>query len=265
MKNSTFSFFSGVLVATTGFAIGTVAVAPSAMAYDIGLTGDYAGNPSGPLYKTNLTTADIGKTFNLSWLVPQSNKLRTDLTAEAVLDVVGLTAQWLELNVSLTNTTSSIVNGKAFKAAIVSLGFGVDPNATSAQLTTAGNVFDTTVVQNSKQQQFPGGFKQIDVCIFATGCSGGNLNAGLQAGATDSFSLKIFGNFNAGGTGPAVSLSDFPIKFQTDDGSYEPPGVPSEPEERVPEPITLLGSALAMGFAPVLKREAAKRKVKSAE
>jgi hypothetical protein len=61
-----------------------------------------------------------------------------------------------------------------------------ESNAT-ATLSSAGSVFDWVGSGSGPQQNFPGGFGGIDVCLFADGCSGGNVNNGLQAGASDSF------------------------------------------------------------------------------
>ena len=100
-------------------------------------------------------------------------------------------------------------------------------------------MFDTVVVQGG-QQNFPGGFKKIDLCIFADGCNGGSINDGLLSGQTDTFTLLINGPF---GATPAVTLSPFPIKFQTAGGGLEFAGTEASP---VPEPSTLmlLGSGL---------------------
>jgi hypothetical protein len=156
------------------------------------------------------------------------------LSATAVFDVQSLTSTALLLNVTVTNNTNT-----HNQSSITTLGIGVTPDATMASLIGAGDVFDTVVLQGG-QQHFPGGFKKIDLCLFADGCNGGSINNGLFSGQTDTFTLLINGPF---GSTPAVTLSPFPIKFQTSDGALEFAGTEASP---VPEPSTLmlLGSGL---------------------
>ncbi|MBI1422348.1 MAG: cistern family PEP-CTERM protein [Gammaproteobacteria bacterium] len=96
-----------------------------------------------------------------------------------------------------------------------------------------------------------GGFKNIDVCIFSEGCSGGDVKSGLQAGQSDSLAVTLKGNFDLYGdtVEGKLALFDFPLKFQSAWGSFETPGQttpPSPPTNSVPEPgtLALLGIAL---------------------
>jgi PEP-CTERM motif len=102
------------------------------------------------------------------------------------------------------------------------------------------------------QHEALGGFKQIDVCVFAANnCSGGTINDGIQSrGHLDTFTVDIKGVF---GATPKVTLSTFAVKFQTQTGSFEFPGGsttgggggggPSVPE---PGSLVLLGAALLL-------------------
>jgi hypothetical protein len=124
-----------------------------------------------------------------------------------------------------------------------------------------GSIFDNAEVQTVKpgkpgNQQFPGGFKGIDVCLYAAnGCNGGKVKDGLQSGnKSDTFKVNITGNF---GVNYAANLDSFPIKFQTENGSYELAGKPKpKPPKPVPEPGTGVALALvAAGAARALKRK----------
>lgn len=228
----------------------------SAHAYSVMLNGRTAGNPGGALYDVNVnSTYDIGRQLDpVQWLVPAGTKgdtvLPVDLTARADITIQNLTSNLLELAITLTNTTIA-----SYQSSIVSFGFGVSPDATSVTLVQKGvetQVFNQASIQNG-QQQFTGGFKKIDICIYAAnGCSGGDVKQGLQSGQFDTFVLKIAGNF--GSNPSSVTLSDFPLKFQTAAGSFEPAGVP--------EPLTVAGSGLALGFGALLKKQAAKKRSK---
>lgn len=196
-----------------------------------------------------LNKGDIDRRLDLiSWLVPAgTGTLPGDLSAEAFVTVVDLQANYLDLSFEITNTTAD-----TFKAAILGFGLGIDPDASSVTLLSKGSVFDSATLL--KNQSFPGGFKGIDICGFAANnCQGGDIKDGLLNGKTDKFTLRI-GN-ETGGFANGVTITSYPVKFQTDYGSYEAAGVP--------EPITIVGSGLALGFGALLKREAAKKTSKT--
>lgn len=231
-----------------------LATAP-VQAYTVSLNGRTAGNPAGqPLFDVNLTAPiDVGRTLDpFTWSLPVSNPKANNtvaLAATAIFKVVTFSPNQLVLDITLFNKTLS-----TYQAAIVSMGFGITPNVSSISLSQPGgsqsqnNVFTKSVLDPSNN--FPGGFKNIDICIFAANnCSGGNINKGLQAGQFDNFLLTINGNF---GTSPSVTLSDFALKFQTQDGSYE--------LAAVPEPITVVGSGMALGFGALMQRKVARQK-----
>lgn len=252
----------------------TSSVMLPAYAFNITQTGGTAGNPSQPLWQVGATTSDVGKTFQTNWTLNanQSLGLTQNLTASASYTLAAFTSNYIDLQISLTNTTtlSTLSN-----ANILSFGFGVDPNATSVSfLGGTGQIFDLATVQNG-QQQFPGGFKQIDLCMYAANnCAGGNVNQGLTPGSTDTFTLRIGGNFSSG----VVNFADFPIKFQTSAGSFELAGAGTSggtgggggggtvdgsiEVNEVPEPLTMLGTGLALGLGAAFKKEYEKRNKK---
>ena len=241
MKSASVTSFLPAVVAA-GLTIASSAFSP-VNAYSVTVTGQKAGNPGGDLVDVSLAGYDEGKTLDpVKWLVPaKGTNSGVDLTASASIKVEGFTSKLLSLAITLSNTTAV-----GFQSAILGLGLGVDPNAT-----VNGNLFnDVNVDANGS---FPGGFKNVDVCVYAAhNCSSGNVNQGLSSGSSETFLLNISGNF---GATPAVTLSNFALKFQTQDGSYE--------AASVPEPITVVGSGLALGFGALFKRELSKKRNKA--
>lgn len=194
-----------------------------------------------------------GDTWTVDWLVSASSTtgLSSDLTATSSWQVTSFSATQIVLDISITNTTT--LTPLLTNADIVSFGFGISPDAT-ASISTAGSIFNMVSAGSGPQQNFPGGFKDIDVCIFASGCSGGTVNNALHAGATDSLQLLLTGNFSSGST----SLLYFPVKFQTNQGSYEPAGCVNGNGCTVPEPgmagLLLIGLLGITGMT-VLRRK----------
>ncbi|MGX2039452.1 cistern family PEP-CTERM protein [Methylocaldum sp. MU1018] len=183
--------------------------------------------------------------FSLTW-----NKAITGATLQATSswDVTNFTSNQVVFDITLSNTT----NPSNFQAAILALGVYVDQNLTGASITN--NATGATWSLNSSGVNFPGGFLNVDICIYAGNqCQGGNINAGLQNQQTDLFTLTLSGDFTNG-----LSFADannFAIKFQTQNGSYEfaatvpnpnPNPNPDPNPNPVPEPgmLWLLGGGL---------------------
>ena len=235
-----------------------------AKAYSVTFNGRTAGNPSGqPLRDIGLHSGDIGRTLDPTiWSLSAGTSndggetLTQSILGRAVITVLDLTKDVLKLQFDISNLTDS-----SYQAAITGLWFGVTPDATGANFNSSGQTFDA--VRVDPDGNAPGGFKNIDICIYATkNCEGGKIGDGLQAGESDSFIVSIFGNFgvyNPDGTysRSAVTISDLGTKWQTEDGSYQVAGVP--------EPMTILGSGAALGFGAIMKRRAAKGNSKKDE
>lgn len=196
-----------------------------------------------------LNAGDIGRQIDpITWLVPSgTGTLTQDLSARAIVKVLDFKADFVDLSFNISNTTSA-----NFNAALVSFGIGVEENVSSVRLTKQGRVFDSATLL-AENKTFPGGFKGIDFCTFAANnCSGGDIKDGLQKGASDSFTLRI--SSKTGSFASGITLASYPVKFQSDYGSHEVAGVP--------EPITIVGSGLALGFGTLLKKEANKKRNK---
>ncbi|MBD2742423.1 cistern family PEP-CTERM protein [Coleofasciculus sp. FACHB-1120] len=254
------SIFASVVVAA-GIATASSAFSPAKAFTITTKTGanSTAGNPGGQqLYDVGITKDDIGNSFLVDWFLASGTQntdgesTPVDLSATSIFKVLDFTQNLLSLEVNITNTTSA-----NFQAAILSTGLSVTPNGSGSFATMGtGKVFDKVRAGNGPQQNYPGGFKGIDVCIYAANnCSGGNVKQGLQSGDTsDTFKLNITGNF---GVDSAASLGSFPIKFQTENGSYELAG---KPLSNLPKPVPEPATALALGFVAAGAARALKRK-----
>ncbi len=185
----------------------------------------------------DITSGDVGQTYAIDWSDPASSTgLSTNLSATGDFTVKSMTSSELLLNVTLDNTTSS-----SFQAAILALGMTTSPSVTGKYVGTS-----TVFTGISAPGNFPGGFKNINLCLYAggTNCSGGSLKNGLQSGSSTSFELALTtssGNLLSNG----IDLSQFPVKFQTQDGSFEFGGssLSSTPE---PSSLVLAGSGFLM-------------------
>jgi hypothetical protein len=182
-----------------------------------------------------------GDTWTVDWLVDASTTagLSSDLTATSTWTVDSFSSSQIMLSIDISNTTT--LTSLLTNADITAFGFGIDPNAT-ASVYTAGSIFDMVGTGSGPQQTFPGGFKQIDVCIFAQGCSGGTVNDALHAGDSDYIQLLLTGDFSSG----LAELLFFPAKFQTNQGSYEPGGCVNCASVPEPSVLSLLGIGLML-------------------
>jgi len=191
---------------------------------------------------------DVNDDFSITWNLP-ANTSDNDggsstipLTATANFDVTAVSPTSVTLVVKVTNTTQ--LTKAITEAGITTFGIGVSPDATKVTFTDiADNGFVNAQIDTNGN--FPGGFHEIDLCVFTDGCSGGAQGSALPAGqtpaASDTFTLVIEGNFTSG-----VTLDPFPVKFQTTAGSFEFAGTTGLPPSEVPEPgsLALLGAGM---------------------
>jgi hypothetical protein len=203
------------------------------------------------IQSVTINSSDLGQSFTANWLCStnttcgNSGVTHNTLSATGIFTLDSYTSTELTLSATIKNTTSS-----SFQAALMSI--GISAPALTPSWGTAGSVFSDIGPAGGKNGNFPGGFKNVNACIYSSnGCNGGNIAYGLGDGyvggqmnplSTDSFKFILASN--SGTIGSSVTLSDFAVKFQTSAGSYEfGDGLGPSP---TPEPASfwLLGSAL---------------------
>ena len=233
-------------IAKMMIAVSTVFMACSSHAFLIVPTGTSAGTPSQPTYDVTINGGDVGQTFTMNYA---GSGASAPYVASSLYTIVSLSPTDLILTLFISNLTSTSI-----QSAITGFGFSVTPDATGVTLLAPfPSVFDQVILQTTKDQIFPGGYKNIDICgASQTGCTGGSFNSGLLSGTSDTIKLDITGVF---GATPSVTLDSFPIKFQTSTVSYELSGQPGGgggSQGNVPEPASvalfglgILGVALA--------------------
>jgi hypothetical protein len=204
-----------------------------------------------------------GQSFTIDWAATIAGHPTDILSANADFQVTAFTNSSATFRVTLENTTTP----SSLQAAIVSLGMYFDNailTASASDVSGSGNSAITWEAA-ANTGNFPGGFHNLDVCIWAAnGCSGGNINQGLANGAHDQFDLSLTYTSNLLNTLVLSTGDNFPIKYQTELGSFEfpgnPPNTPPPPippdVTPVPEPaaISLLSIGL-LGLAGFFRRQ----------
>ena len=230
------------VLAATLLSLACLLLATSANAFTMYDTGVLGGDPESSLLGVTITDADVGDSFNIDWTV--ANVVGSDdLSATGNFKILSFSTTEIVMQVSIANTT--VLSSSLTNADILSIGFGVSPDAVAAFVSgEEGDTFDGVSEGNGPQQTYPGEFKGIDVCVYGDGCSGGAVAEGLHAGDSDVFQLKLAGTFGVDTDNLTADLLYFGAKFQTNVGSFEPGG--SVP---VPEPSAALVFGMGIAFA----------------
>jgi len=159
-----------------------------------------------------ITINDTSDDFTVNW--SKAIDATHTLKAQASFNVISFTNTKTIFDITLSNLT----NPGSFQAAIMSIGLYTDNELKSATLTNNSSAATWNI--DTSSENFPGGYHDIDVCIFAANnCQGGNINQGLQNGQTDSFTLSL--SYLSRNSLVINNTDNFPIKFQTGNSSFE--------------------------------------------
>ena len=94
---------------------------------------------------------------------------------------------------------------------ITSFGLFTDPDAAVSSF-MAGSTFSAF----AEDTTFPS-FQQIDICIFADGCAGGDYKNALAPGEMDTVMIVLGGDLSGG----SLTVDPTVVKYQGDRGSYQ--------------------------------------------
>ena len=153
--------------------------------------------------------------FDVFWSMPVSkNGTSTTLQALAEFDVT-VSDTFTDFLITLTNNTALV------SESVHSIGLDTLPEATALSDPVPGSVFQNFALN----QKFPS-FHTIDICAWTSNnCSGGAQGNNLPGGgAADTFGFRLQSDFTNG-----LDITNFPIKFQGELGSYEFSGTPTPP------------------------------------
>jgi len=208
---------------------------------------------------TGITNSDVGSEFTVNFDGNVETQNVNGLSSNAVFTLNSFANGIAEFAIKLTNTSS---NGIGSRVSV--LGFDTSPNLNSAG---ASGLFDKAALNGS----LPNQFGDIDVC-FKGGGGPNNCQGGGGAGVFDGNMGTFAATLNFGSNVSSFDLSNFGVRYQSIDGNgfndasgtgQGTPVVPGTPNEPVPEPLTILGSATALGIGGLLKRQQSKKNNKA--
>ncbi|EAW39167.1 hypothetical protein L8106_04476 [Lyngbya sp. PCC 8106] len=241
---------SGVLAATTVFAVST-----PVFAYSIGGNGDFMGINSGDINKYFQVNFDgsVEKT-DVDGL---SGSAKFTLNDWGLENINGNDYTVASFKVDLTNTSTDPITSR-----ISRLGFDTDPNIDKVASSVTGTF---TEISTDKNIKFPNGVGNLEVCLTpdSTGnCTGGS--GGVETGNTGTFNLKLaFADTSLN----SFNFSNFHLRYQSINGtslgkSGTGDGLVMASSTDAPEPLTILGTGMALGFGGLFRKEQQKQKQK---
>ena len=213
----------------------------------------FAGSPAKALTLsggsvTDITAADIGESFNISFDGSVERTTISGLTSEAVFTLTSFMNNLVTFGVSLENTSSGGVGSRVSR-----LGFNTDPNIAASGSDVSG-AFDI-LIQNGS---FPNGFGAVEVCLAPTrqgttrqgNCTGGP--GGVLTGETGTFDLTLaFAN-----SIDSLNLSNFGVRYQSITGvAAGTSGTGTGTPTPVPTPAAVLPALFGMATAAVRKKK----------
>jgi hypothetical protein len=227
----------GYLAIGAGITAYVLAAGMAAEAFTCAPTGSLTGGTPGGQPIISCGGLQEGDTFAVT--INQTVGADT-LLATATITVFDIDNGIAKLNIDLTNASSG--GGQVNR--IVSLGLGIDPEATGGSIIDL-SATDTDALTTFDTGNFPG-FQLVELCASSgNNCAGGG-SGGLQSGQEDLLQFSLTGGFVAGGT---IDLSQFAFRLQGGESSYELPGGyvgGPVPPTAVPEPssLALIGTAI---------------------
>ncbi|HIK31384.1 MAG TPA: cistern family PEP-CTERM protein [Oscillatoriales cyanobacterium M59_W2019_021] len=247
MKVSTSAFSKVALglsaVSTLGLAF--LAGAPSASAFTLN-----GGSVTG------ITSDDVGKSFEIEFDGNVATQNVDGLKSKAIFKLLSFDGDSAEWDIMLSNLSDGGINSRTSV-----LGFNLDGvDLPRRNFGTSTGLFSNVV----KDGSLPNQFGALDVC-FTNGnnCQGGR-NGGVFAGSSGNFTATL----NFASAVSSFGLSNFGVRYQSIDGngfngdSGTGRGMtvtPPTSDKDVPEPMTIVGSAMALGFGSALKRRGKKQ------
>lgn len=215
-----------------------LADAPSASAFS--LTGSSV---------TGITSADVGKSFDINFDGNVATQNVGGLKSKATFTLSSFSGASAAWNIVLSNLSDSGITSRTS-----ALGFDVSSVLSGG---SSSGLFSKAKLNGS----FPNQFGDIDVC-FTNGntCQGGQ-NGGVSTGETGSFLATM----NFASAVSSFDLSNFGVRYQSIAGTKLGTSgtgrgtTVTDNTKDVPEPITIVGSAMALGFGSALKRRGKKQ------
>ena len=181
-----------------------------------------------------LISSTSNNPYNFSWSYNTGGSL---LTGYGLMTLSGFNSSTLAVTVSLTNT--SAIGGQGGER-LVGFAFGIDPNAATIGFSDSndGGLWNATWASGALAANVPG----VEICAFGgSNCSGGS-NGGIYAGASDTFTILLGGNW-----GSSINIDPIGLRYQTGYGSFTF-GAPPSSSGQVPEPASGALAGLGLGL-----------------